>query len=87
MQRNALKLLEQNELFPIDTTGKPNFNPDVEPSNDPFELIETDEDDIEVSLHDSDDEIDENEPSEGGAVYDPSNHSRGRRDGTRSTTK
>lgn len=85
VQRNALKLLEQNELFPIDTTGKPNFNPDVEPSNDPFEVIETDEDDIEVSLYD--DEIDENEPSEGGAEYDPSNHSRGRRDGTRSTTK
>jgi hypothetical protein len=47
----------------------------------------TSEDEEQYSIHDSDDESQDNEQSEGKNLYDPSNQPRGRRPGTRSGTK
>lgn len=62
---------------PFKGTVNSDFNPEVEPSDDLSEVMEKDEDDIEISLHDSDDEMQENEPSEGGAEFEPCNQLQG----------
>ena len=62
-------------------TSKTNIFPDVETCDAPIQVLEgnttTSEDVEEYSVHDSDDESQDNEQSEGGNLYDSSNPPRG----------
>lgn len=92
VQDKALKMFENGTLFPFEPgTGIFTIFPDVETCDAPIQVLETkdttSEDEDEYSVHDSDDESQNEEPSEGENVYDPSSQPRGRRPGTRSSTK
>jgi hypothetical protein len=92
VQDKALKMFENGALFPLEPgSGKFTIFPDVETCDAPIQVLETkdttSEDEEEYSVHDSDDESQSEEPSEGDNVYDPSSQPRGRRPGTRSRTK
>ena len=92
VQEEALRLFENGLLFPMDPeTNRVNVFPDVVPCDAPLQVLDdkaiTSEEEMEYSVHDSDEESQNGEPSEGDHVYDPSNHPRGRRSGTRSNNK
>ena len=82
--------LKQSETMFDPETNRVNVFPDAVPCDAPLQVLDdkatTSEDEIEYSVHDSDDESQNDEPSEGDQVYDPSSHPRGRRSGTRSST-
>jgi hypothetical protein len=92
VQAEAAKRSENGVLFSMEPwTSKTNIFPDVETCDAPIQVLEgnttTSEDVEEYSVHDSDDESQDNEQSEGDNLYDSSNPPRGRRPGTRSGTK
>ena len=91
VQSESVRLFEEGLLFPTDPgTTKANVFPDVEPCDAPIQMLEdkaTTSEDEEYTVHDSEDETMDNERSEEDYSYDPSSQPRGRRAGTRSSTK
>mmetsp|Transcript_7209 Transcript_7209/g.14430 ORF Transcript_7209/g.14430 Transcript_7209/m.14430 type:complete len:144 (-) Transcript_7209:60-491(-) len=94
VQEEALRLFENGILFPMDPeTNRVNVFQDAVPCDAPLQVLEdnatTSEDEIEYSIHDTDDDSQNEEPSEGDHAYDPSNHPipRGRRSGTISSNR
>jgi hypothetical protein len=91
VQSGLVRLFEEGLLFPTDPgTTKANVFPVVEPCDAPIQMLEdraTTSEDEQYTVHDSEDETMDNDPSEEDYSYDPSSQPRGRRTGTRSSTK